>query len=104
MIPYTVNETILASTNVTAFKGDLPSHYYLELDAAQRLLDKGRNGTLKRLSTVDCINGYGAQFQSRWSDVIMVTNETINEPESKISSPGQFIASNRCGTYLPSYC
>ena len=105
MIPFTVNETILASTDFSPFYlgyDDLSSDNFVDLPAAQRLLDRYHNGLFTNLSNFDCINAYGGKFQSSWSDVLLVTKEPLNHSHFPFQSPGTLITTNFCGTYLPS--
>jgi hypothetical protein len=102
MRPYVLNETMLASTNISNFKTNLPGAGYMTLDAAQYLVNQYRNNSLTKLSPLECINAYGADFQSSWSDVILVTSEPLSGVRGLFPPPGLIRGVGGCGVYLPS--
>jgi len=103
MLPLTVNETILVSANVSVAAFLEGADYsYTHAKSAQELVDMYRNNSLTRLSNIDCINAYGTAFQSSWSDVLLVTNESLNRSRPLVPFPGSLRPSIGCGTWLPS--
>jgi hypothetical protein len=74
----------------------------MSLNATQKLLDEYREGSLKRLSPLECIEAYGAQLQSSWSDLIMITKESLDNVIVKGSEAGVITQNGIRGTFLQS--
>jgi hypothetical protein len=60
------------------------------------------DGELTKLTASDCINAYAAPFQSRWSDVILVTKGNLTDSDFPSGYTVFLDPMSDCGTYLPS--
>jgi hypothetical protein len=66
------------ANNITNLPFSLTYRDDPQIVTSRRLRTLARNGTLQTLKPIDCINQYAVSFSTRWENLILIRNRTID--------------------------